>query len=145
MLGACNTCVRLQPRVTSSGTTVSSWMIWFHCFYFYFFRLFCFVGFLLLLLLLLAFVSVCAFKFVLLMSLFWFLFVVFYFILFYYFYLFIFFLSFVSLFLVLETSAVFISMLVGVGWSYNYLLVRKLTFLISELYINLKCHREVWL
>ena len=31
------------------------------------------------------------------------------------------------------------------GWSYNHLLVRKLTFPILELNINLKCGREVWL
>ena len=28
MLGACNTCVRLQSKVTSSETTVNSWMIY---------------------------------------------------------------------------------------------------------------------
>ena len=139
MLGACNTCERLQSRVTSSGATVNSRMIWFHCFYFYFVCLFGFVGFLLLFS---AFVSVCAFKFVLLLSLLWFLFVVSYFILFLFLLLFF---SFVSLFLVPERSAVFISMWVGVGCSYNHLLVRKLTFLILKLYINLKCDREVWL
>ena len=31
MLGACNTCVRLQSRVASSGVTVKSWM--FFCFF----------------------------------------------------------------------------------------------------------------
>ena len=53
------------------------------------------------------------------------------------FFLFCFFSSFVSLFLVLERSAVFILMWVGVGWSYNHLLVGKLICLILELYINL--------
>ena len=96
-------------------------------------------------------VLVCAFKFVLLLSLFWFLFVLFFFFV-------------ISLVLVLERSPVFISMWVGVGWSYNQLLARKLTFLILEFYINrigllrlvyhfsllicypysLKCGREVW-
>ena len=33
MLGTCNTCVRLHSRVTSSGATVNSWMIFFS-FYF---------------------------------------------------------------------------------------------------------------
>ena len=65
--------------------------------------------------------------------------------LFYFIFIYLFIFSFVSLFLVLERSAVFISMWVGIGWSYNHLLVRKLTFLILELYINLKCDREVWL
>ena len=32
-----------------------------------------------------------------------------------------------------------------VGWSYNHMLIRKLTFFILELYISLKCCREVWL
>ena len=43
MLGACNTCVRLQCRVTTSGATVNSWMIslffliyLFYSFFFYF-------------------------------------------------------------------------------------------------------------
>ena len=49
------------------------------------------------------------------------------------------------LFSFLEGSAVFISVWVGAGWSYNHLLVRKSTFLILELYINLKCSREIWL
>ena len=57
MLGVCNTCVRLQSRVTSSGATVNSWMILFYfswlllmllllfvCFFFLFF-LFLFVWF----------------------------------------------------------------------------------------------------
>ena len=30
VLGACNTCVKLHSRVTSSGATVNSWMIWFY-------------------------------------------------------------------------------------------------------------------
>ena len=52
MLGTYNTCIRLQSRATSSGTTgsSSSWMI--------FFSLVCLFGFLLVCLL-------CAFKFVL--------------------------------------------------------------------------------
>ena len=37
MLGAWNTCVRLQSRVTSSHATVNCWMI---LFYFYIFALF---------------------------------------------------------------------------------------------------------
>ena len=78
-----------------------------------------------LLLLLLACLLVCAFKVVLSLSLFWFLS----------------FSLFVFLCLFLEKSAVFISMWVGVGWSYNHLLVRKLTFIILELYTNLKCDR----
>ena len=50
--------------------------------------MFCFAGFLLWFLLLLAFVLVCGFKFVLLLSLVWFLLVVFYFILFYFYFFF---------------------------------------------------------
>ena len=38
--GACNTCVKLQSRVTSSGATVNSWMIQF---YFIFILFVCFV------------------------------------------------------------------------------------------------------
>ena len=83
-----------------------------------------------LLLLLLACLLVCAFKVVLLLSLFWFL-------------------SFSSLFVffvfVPRKKCNFHFSVVGVGWSYNHLLVRKLTFLILELYINLKCDWEVWL
>ena len=33
MWGACNTCIRLQPRVRSSCTTVNSWMILFIFFF----------------------------------------------------------------------------------------------------------------
>ena len=44
MLGACNTCVRLQCRVTTSGATVNSWMIslffLIYLFYSFFFILF---------------------------------------------------------------------------------------------------------
>ena len=136
MLGACNTCVKLQSRVTSSRTTVNSWMILFYfsllllllflllllllfclfaCFFFLFFL------FHLLFLLLLACLLMCAFKFALLLSLFWVVFV------------FVFFL--VCLFSFMKGNAVFISMGAGTGWSYN-LLVSKLTFLILELYIN---------
>ena len=43
----------------------------------------------------------------------------------------------VCLFSFIKGSAVFISMGAGTGWSYNLLLVSKLTFLILELYINL--------
>ena len=39
MLDACNTCVKLQSRVTSSGATGNSWMIFF---FFFFFCLFIF-------------------------------------------------------------------------------------------------------
>ena len=35
MLGACNTCVRLQSRVTSSGATVNSWMNFIHLFIYF--------------------------------------------------------------------------------------------------------------
>ena len=59
--------------------------------------------------------------------------------------LFLFFFSFVCLFSFLEGSGVFISMCVGAGSSYNHMLVRKLTFLILKLHINLKCGQEVWL
>ena len=55
------------------------------------------------------------------------------------------FFSFVCLFSFLEGSGVFISMCVGAGSSYNHMLVRKLTFLILKLHINLKCGQEVWL
>ena len=34
MLGTCNTCIRLQSRVTSSGATVNSWMIYLFIFSF---------------------------------------------------------------------------------------------------------------
>ena len=41
MLGACNTCVRLQSRATSSGATVNSWMNFlFICLFIYFLILF---------------------------------------------------------------------------------------------------------
>ena len=130
------TCVKLQSRVTSSGTTVNNWMIWFDfslllllllllsllllwfclfVFYLSFFLIY------LLFLLLLACLLMCAFKFALLLSLFWVVFV------------FVFFL--VCLFSFMKGNAVFISMGAGTGWSYN-LLVSKLTFLILELYIN---------
>ena len=131
------TCVKLQSRVTSSGTTVNNWMIWFDfsllllllllsllllwfclfVFYLSFFLIY------LLFLLLLACLLMCAFKFALLLSLFWVVFV------------FVFFL--VCLFSFIKGSAVFIWMGTGTGWSYNLLLVSKLTFLILELYINL--------
>ena len=51
----------------------------------------------------------------------------------------------VCLFSLLKWSAVFISMWVGTGWSYNHQLVGKLTFLVLEMYINLKCGSKVWL
>ena len=63
MLVACSTCVRLlQSRVTSSSTTVNSWVILFY-FCFFIFLIACFV-LLMLLLLLLASLWMCAFKFV---------------------------------------------------------------------------------
>ena len=37
MLGACNTCVRLQSKVTSSETTVNSWMIYLFIYLFIYF------------------------------------------------------------------------------------------------------------
>ena len=40
MLGTCNTCVRLQSRVTSSGATVNSWMIFIYLFIYFHFILF---------------------------------------------------------------------------------------------------------
>ena len=45
MLGTCNTCVRLQSRVTSSGATVNSWMnfLFIYLFYLFFFSLFYFI------------------------------------------------------------------------------------------------------
>ena len=42
-IGACNTCVRLQSRVTSSGTTVNSWMIFFIVIIFFYFIKFLFI------------------------------------------------------------------------------------------------------
>ena len=42
VLGACNTCIRLKSRVTSSGATVNSWMIFFVFTYFIFLFLFIF-------------------------------------------------------------------------------------------------------
>ena len=75
-------------------------------FYFFVCFLFCFA-----LLLLLACLLISTFKFVLLLSLFWFLFV-----------------CFVCLFVFLEGRAVFISIWAGTGQIYNYLLIRKLTF-----------------
>ena len=51
----------------------------------------------------------------------------------------------VCLFSLLKGSAVFISVWVGTGWSYNHQLVGKLTFLVLELYVNLKCGSKVWL
>ena len=93
VLGSCNTCVRLQSRVTISGATINSSMI---LFYFYF----CYV--LLLLLLFLACLLISPFKFVLLLSLICFIYVYFVFLFFFF--------SFVCLFSVLEGSAFFISM-----------------------------------
>ena len=44
MLGACNTCVRLQSRATSSGATVNSWMNFlFICLFIYLFFNFIFM------------------------------------------------------------------------------------------------------
>ena len=43
MLGTCNTCVRLHSRVTSSGATVNSWMIFFYLFIFLYFILCLFI------------------------------------------------------------------------------------------------------
>ena len=145
MLGTCNTCVKLQSRVTSAGATVNSWMILFYfslllfllllllllfCLFVCLFFLSFFFWFDLLLLLLLACLLMCAFKFALLLSLIWVVFV------------FVFFL--VCLFSFIKGSVFFISMGAGTGWSYNLQLVTKLTFLILELYINLQCGREVW-
>ena len=46
----------------------------------------------------------------------------------------LFFFSFAYLFSFLQGSAVFILMWVGAGWIYNHLVVKKLTFVILELY-----------
>ena len=43
MLGACNTCIRLQSRVTSSGATVNSWMIFFYLFFYILFYIYLFI------------------------------------------------------------------------------------------------------
>ena len=132
MLAVCNTSVSLQSKVTSSGGTINSCMILFCLSLLLLLFFFCFF-YLSLLFLLLACLLMFAFKFVLL-SCFWFVFA---------FVLGVFFL--VCSFSFLEGSADFISMWAGTRWSYNHLLVRKLTFLILELYLNLKCGGEVWL
>ena len=80
----------------------------------------------------LACLLVFAFNLVLLLSLFWFLFVCFSFRLF----VFVF---------VPRNEGTFHFNVGRVGWSYNHMLIRKLTFFILELYISLKCCREVWL
>ena len=128
MLGACNTCVKLHSRVKRSGATVNSWMI-----------LFYFSLLLLWLLLLLLLLLFCLFLFFFSHFFVWF--VV---------------LGIVGLFAdvcssslhccchcfglflfsFIKGSPVFIWMGAGTGWSYNLLLVSKLTFLILKLYIN---------
>ena len=71
MLGTCNTCVTLQSRVTSSGATVNSWMIFWCCYLSFFsflsfaclFCLFLFCGCWFCFYFLLAYFLLCAFKF----------------------------------------------------------------------------------
>ena len=127
------TCVKLQSRVTSSGTTVNNWMIWFDFSYYYYccYCHYCCCGFVCLFFICLffdlfvvlaivgLFVDVCfqvCIVVVIVLGCFCFCFLV-------------------CLFSFMKGNAVFISMGAGTGWSYN-LLVSKLTFLILELYIN---------
>ena len=112
MLGTCNTCVRLQSRVTSSGATVNSWMIFIYLFIYFHFILFLCI-YLLLYLFIFSFLSfVCLFCLFLFCGC-WF---CFYFLLVYFllcaFKFVFFFFSFPSLFIL---RSVFILLCVGLG------------------------------